>query len=84
MRIVDGKSDEKFLIFGHTKKTVRLMFDRLKKAGYECEMHTSDLEKAKRRDVEQRFRAGKFQVLVATSGLAWGCNFPARNMISLG
>lgn len=84
MRIVDGKSDEKFLIFGHTKKTVKLMFDRLKKAGYECEMHTSDLEKAKRRDVEQRFRAGKFQVLVATSGLAWGCNFPARNMISLG
>ncbi len=84
MRILDNKNDEKFLIFGHTKRTVKIMFDRLKKAGYECEMHTSDLDKTKRRDVEQRFRSGKFQVLVATSGLAWGCNFPARNMIALG
>lgn len=84
MSLVDKKNEEKFLIFGHTKKTVALMLAKLKKAGYDCEMHTSDLDKAKRRDVETRFRSGKLQVLVATSGLAWGCNFPARNMISLG
>lgn len=84
MGLVDQKNEEKFLIFGHTKKTVAMMHAKLKKAGYNCEMHTSDLDKKTRRDAERRFRAGEIQVLVATSGLAWGCNFPARNMISLG
>jgi replicative superfamily II helicase len=84
MSIIDSKNEEKFLVFGHTKRTVKIMYDRLKKAGYVCEMHTADLDKNKRREVEERFKHGKLQGLVATSTLAWGVNTPARNVIVLG
>jgi helicase len=83
--IIDGNGGDKFLVFGHTKKTVQMMFERLKRAGYNCEMHTADLDKRKRKDVESRFKNDpKLQVVVATSTLAWGLNLPARRVIILG
>ena len=37
-----------------------------------------------RRIVEELFVSGKIQVLIATSTLAWGVNFPARLVIVKG
>jgi len=85
LEIIDGHSEDKFLVFGHGKKIVEMMHRRLKRAGYDCEMHTGELDKWKRWDVEDRFKNDpKLQVVVATSTLAWGVNLPARRVIILG
>lgn len=85
MEIVEANSDDKFLIFGHGKKIVEAMYQKLRKAGYVCEMHTGDLDREKRWEVEERFKNDPdLRVLVATSSLAWGVNLPARRVIVLG
>lgn len=47
-------------------------------------LHHAGLPEAERRLVETLFTTGKIQVLVATSTLAWGVNFPAHLVIIKG
>lgn len=47
-------------------------------------MHHAGLTSEDRGIVEELFVNGKIQVLVATSTLAWGVNFPARLVIVKG
>lgn len=83
--IIEWYSEDKFLIFAHTKRTGELMKSELKKVGIEAEFHNADLESKKRIEVEDRFRNDpKLRVIVATSTLAWGLNLPARRVIILG
>lgn len=85
LQIIESYVDDKFLVFVHTKKTGDLMLKTLRKAGIECELHNADVEKSKRNKVEKRFREDpKLRVVVATSTLAIGCNFPARRVIVVG
>lgn len=85
MEIVKYYSDDKFLVFAHTKKTGELMKKELLKANIEAEFHNADLDKSDRVSLENRFRNEKTpRVVVATSTLAWGCNLPARRVIILG
>lgn len=82
--IREDHPDDTFLIFTHTKRTGEMMKRSLERAGYECEFHSGDLDKAKRTKIETGFRSGKLKTLVATSSLAWGNNFPARRVIVTG
>lgn len=83
--IVEYYPDDKFLIFAHTKKTGELMKNSLIRQGIDCQFHNADLNADDRAKVEDRFKNDpKLRVIVATSTLAWGCNFPARRVIILG
>ena len=85
MRIIESYPDDKFLVFAHTKRTGEMMKLALKTAGIESAFHNADLEADERVKVEDRFKNDpKFKVIIATSTLAWGCNFPARRVIILG
>lgn len=83
--IAEYYSEDKFLIFVHTKRTGQLMVDSLLKYGIKSEFHNADLDSKKRFDLEKRFKNDKdFRVLVSTSTLAWGMNLPARRVIVAG
>ena len=83
--IVEYYSEDKFLIFVHTKRTGQLMVDSLLRYGINSEFHNADLGLKDRLDLENRFKNDKdFRVLVATSTLAWGLNLPARRVIVTG
>jgi helicase len=85
MDIVEWYKSDKFLIFAHTKRTGEMMKKELQSAGIEAEFHNADLETSQRAKLEDRFKNDpEFRVIVATSGLAWGLNLPARRVIILG
>lgn len=85
LEIVESNPDDKFLIFTHTKRTGNLMKSSLERAGYSAQFHNADLEKEERHGFEKSFREDpKFQILIATSTLAWGVNTPARRVIIVG
>jgi replicative superfamily II helicase len=83
--IINYYTDDKFLVFVHTKRTGDMMIQSLKRYGHNAEFHNANLEYAKRQKLEQRFKEDKgFRVIVATSTLAWGVNTPARRVIITG
>jgi replicative superfamily II helicase len=82
--IIEDYPDDRFLVFVHTKRTGQMMKNALTRAGITCEYHNADLNKVKRHQLENRFRSGNLRVLVATSGLSWGMNLPARRVIIVG
>lgn len=82
--LVKEYKDDKFLVFVHSKATGERIRFALEERGVKCELHNSDLEKEKRHDVENRFKNGDLRVIVATSGLAWGINSPARRVVIVG
>jgi len=82
--IVRNYPDDKFLVFVHSKSTGERVKKALVDAKVECEFHNADLDKDKRHEVEKKFKYGKLRVIIATSTLAWGCNFPARRVVITG
>lgn len=83
--IVNYYSDDKFLVFVHTKRTGQKMIEALKRQGIDSEFHNADLSLDKRLLIETKFEKDpKFRVIVATSTLAWGLNLPARRVIVVG
>lgn len=83
--IVEHYSDDKFLIFVHTKNTGRKMVEHLREYGVQAEFHNADAGLEDREKFEDRFMTDKnFRVLVSTSTLAWGMNLPARRVIIVG
>ena len=85
IRIYNHHSNDKFIMFVHTKRTGDMLASSLKQLGIQCEYHNADLNKEKRIDIEKRFREDpKLRVVVATSGLAQGLNMPARRVVIVG
>ena len=83
--IIEYYTDDKFLIFAHTKRTGELMIRQLKALGIKSEFHNANLNKEDRISLENRFKKEKEpRIIVATPTLAWGCNLPARRVILLG
>lgn len=82
--LVREHKDDKFLVFVHSKATGERVRHALEERGVKCELHNADLEKEKRHEVEKRFKYGDLRVIVATSTLAWGCNFPSRRVVITG
>jgi len=84
-QIVDDYSDDKFLIFVHTKRTGEKMKKALQEMGVKCEYHNADLDKEKRHQIEKKFKSDNdLRAIVATSTLAWGINTSARRVIITG
>lgn len=85
IRIVQDYPDDKFLIFAHTKRTGNLMREQLKRVGIDAEFHNANVSLDKRLHVEDQFcNHSALKVLIATSTLSQGLNFPARRCIVLG
>lgn len=82
--LVREHKDDKFLVFVHSKATGERVRHSLEERGVKCELHNADLDKDKRHEVEKRFKYGDLRVIVATSTLAWGCNFPSRRVVITG
>lgn len=82
--LVKTHKDDKFLIFVHSKVTGERVKKYLADRNVEAEFHNADLEKSKRHDLEDRFKQGNLRVLIATSGMAWGVNTPARRVVIVG
>lgn len=76
--------DDKFLLFVHSKNTGHKIKKYLDQLNIESELHNADLDKDKRHEVEDKFKFGNLRVIVATSGLSWGINTPARRVIITG
>lgn len=84
VEILRKYKDDKFLVFVHSKNIGNKLKKHLDQLNIECELHNADLEKEKRNEVENKFKSGNLRAIVATSTLAWGCNFPARRVIITG
>lgn len=85
VRILNKHPEDKFIIFVHGKKTGALLKARLDQLGIGCDYHNADVPKAKRNAIEKKFREDKnFRVVIGTSTLSAGLNFPARRVIVLG
>lgn len=82
--LVREYKDDKFLVFVHSKATGERVRHALEERGVKCELHNADLDKDKRHEVETKFKYGDLRVIVATSTLAWGCNFPSRRVVIAG
>lgn len=83
--ILEYYTDDKFLVFVHSKKTGKMFVEYLKKRGIESEFHNADLTYEKRMSLEKKFKAKDgLRVIVATSTLAWGVNLPCRRVIIVG
>jgi len=83
-QIALSKPDEKFILFVHTKNAGWKLKKALEEDGVHSEFHNADLNLQKRKDLEERFTHGDLRVLIATSTVAAGCNFPARNVVVCG
>lgn len=64
------------LIFTGTKRKASWVKDRLRDAGIKAEEIHSDISQAKRESTLKRYRAGSFNVLVATDVAARGLDIP--------
>jgi replicative superfamily II helicase len=85
VEIVTDHPDDKFLLFVHTKNTGHKLKKALEREGFKPEFHNADLDKEARHKLEDRFKKdNKFQILIATSTVAWGCNSPARRVVIVG
>ena len=85
MEIIEWYKDDKFIVFSHTKGTGEMMKTALRAAGIEAYFHNADLEGDERAKIEDKFKDDpNLKVIVATSTLSAGLNFPARRVIILG
>jgi len=71
-----AKHGDKTIVFVHSKRFGRDLCDRIKRAGIQCAFHNADLQRNKRKMIEQAFNSkiGGLDVLVSTSTLSMGVN----------
>lgn len=86
VEMVQGKPDEKYLVFVHDKNTGRRVVAALQEEGIKAQFHNADLGMETRLEIERSFadRENGLRVLVSTSTLAWGRTLPARNVVIVG
>lgn len=85
INLISTHSEDKFLVFVHSKSFGRKLLRRFIDIGIKAEFHNADLDREDRlRLVEEFKRKNGLRVLIATSTLAWGINVPARRVIVAG
>ena len=77
-----GKYQQQFLVAVFSKAYGRRLLEFLKAFNIAAEFHNADIgDRAKRKKIEDDFKAGRIRVLISTSTLFTGVNLPARNVI---
>ena len=71
----------KSLVFVQSRRRAEFLSKLLQERDWQVDHHHAGLEKQKRKSIEQNFRTGKLEVLVATATLEMGLNLPARQVI---
>lgn len=84
IEVLDEYSEDKFLVFVHSKRTGNQLLTELECAGIEAHFHNANLDKNDRVAIERAFRDTDLRVILATSTLAWGMNLPARRVCITG
>lgn len=73
--------EEPIIIFVGNKTFGRRISERLTALHIKNEFHNADKDREARNKIESSFRNGDFNILVASSTVAWGCNSPARHVL---
>lgn len=87
VNVITKYSQDKFLLFVHSKKEGRKIKKELLDSNIHSEFYSADLDLKSRLKLEEEFgdRTGRgLRVLITTSALAWGLNKPARRVFILG
>lgn len=84
INLLEEYPDDKWIIFVHAKAAGRLLETEMKERGMSVEFHNGELDKDSRARIEDGFRDGNLQCVIATSTLAYGINAPARRVLVLG
>lgn len=71
-RLLEAETHEGVIIFAGTKMMTMELADKIRTAGYPCEALNGDIPQNKREIVINRFKQGRFDVLVATDVAARG------------
>lgn len=71
-RLLESEAHEGVIIFASTKVMTMELADKIRTAGYPCEALNGDIPQNKREIVINRFKQGRFDVLVATDVAARG------------
>lgn len=69
------------LVFVQSRRRAEALTAQLQEVGIQVAHHHAGLDHKARRKVESAFRAGQFDVLIATATLEMGLNLPVRQVI---
>lgn len=85
IEILDRHSNDKFIVFVHSKNAGKKLLSSLKELGISTEFHNANVELKNRLKLTEDFKnKNGLRVLIATSTLAWGINLPARRVLVAG
>lgn len=76
-----GEQEGQSLIFVQSRRRAEQVASGLAQQGFRVMHHHAGLNRVQRQKVEQQFRSGELEVLVATATLEMGINLPARRVI---
>lgn len=71
----------KTLVFVNSRKRSESLTTELQASGVRAEFHHAGLPRVERDSSQSRMRAGEIEVLMSTSALEMGVNFPARKVV---
>jgi helicase len=75
------KADGHSLVFVQSRRRAETLAAHLREQGWRAEHHHAGLDRPARQSIEDRFRAGTIQVLIATPTLEMGLNLPVRQVV---
>ena len=80
-RILKKPEFKSILIFCSKKESVKLLRNKLRSLGYECESFSSDLEQAEREAIMMRFKNKMLRILVGTDVLSRGIDVEGISLV---
>lgn len=80
-RVIDMNNPKKAVIFCNTKRKVDNLIEELKGRGYNAESLHGDIKQVQRERIMKRFKAGEFQLLVATDVVARGIDVDELELV---
>jgi replicative superfamily II helicase len=81
MELVHKNKHDSTIVFVGAKEFGRKLSERLNIYSIKHYFHNADLDRESRNKIENEFRNGDFNVLIATTGYSWGVNSPAKHVV---